>query len=438
MIYEPERYVIGSVLLDPRLWPKVRATCRVEDFMDISCRGIFVALEESEESHGHIVAEEVARRASRNGVAISEAAKMVTYVPHVSYFDFYLKDMLRGTIERLGHDIGEDLSDDPTESGMARAIERLSDAKMRLDSLNDEDIDDVVDAVTLAVAADEPDTEPEGTDAWYSATSGMDNYLGGRLRHGGLIVIGARAGTGKSLFAIQSLMRNSEAGHMPMLLSLEMSGKEVGQRVRRMIGGDNINTDAIKERMRLRSFVVKKPASNIASVISCIERYTLEGIQVYAIDYLQLIGATGKDQYHQMTNVMNALQDASKRLGVTIMALSQMRRPSDSKKPGPPTVHELRDTGRIEEAADAILLLRRPSNEMVEENGQASPRLVKLQESAEAYGLNATELFAVHCGKVRDRAKPIHPFVCKFDANRLCIADASKSPKNCTQDSEKF
>ena len=58
-----------------------------------------------------------------------------------------------------------------------------------------------------------------------------------------------------------------------------------------------------------------------------------------------------------MTDVRGRLRDTSKRLGVTILALSQLKRQSEDR--GQPALRDLRETGAIEQDADVVLLMHR-------------------------------------------------------------------------------
>ena len=73
------------------------------------------------------------------------------------------------------------------------------------------------------------------------------------------------------------------------------------------------------------------------------------------MDYLGLVSAPGKTQYERTTEVSKALHILAQRLGVTVVALSQMSR-SGADDPG---MDSLRDSGQVEQDADAVLLLWR-------------------------------------------------------------------------------
>lgn len=96
--------------------------------------------------------------------------------------------------------------------------------------------------------------------------------------------------------------------------------------------------------------------------------------KVIYIDYIQILGNDdSEDEYARITRFSRTLQRGAKRLGITVVALSQFNRadaPTQVRKSkkgedGPvrvkaPSMRALRGSGQLEQDADAILLLYRP------------------------------------------------------------------------------
>lgn len=97
-------------------------------------------------------------------------------------------------------------------------------------------------------------------------------------------------------------------------------------------------------------------------------------MQVVYIDYIQILGnEDSEEEYGRITRFSRTLQRGAKRLGITVVALSQFNR-ADAAQPvrkpkkgeeGPvrvkaPSMRALRGSGQLEQDADAILLLYRP------------------------------------------------------------------------------
>ena len=93
---------------------------------------------------------------------------------------------------------------------------------------------------------------------------------------------------------------------------------------------------------------------------------------VIYIDYLQLIKAAGRSEYAQQDFVRVsanslALKQFGRQGGPTIVALSQLSRPTPGKngKIPPPSMSSLRSSGQIEQDADAILLMFRENQKQI-------------------------------------------------------------------------
>lgn len=94
---------------------------------------------------------------------------------------------------------------------------------------------------------------------------------------------------------------------------------------------------------------------------------TVEDIGTYArarkydiiyIDYLTLIPAPGRTEFDQATYISKALHRLAQDNNITVVALSQLSRPEDRKKPAP-TLASLRSSGQIEQDADIVMFIYR-------------------------------------------------------------------------------
>lgn len=82
--------------------------------------------------------------------------------------------------------------------------------------------------------------------------------------------------------------------------------------------------------------------------------------ELVVVDYLQKIpgsrGRRGLSDFERVSEVSGALQDLGRQTGVTVLALSQLSRPDQSRKSFP-GMHSFRQSGQIEQDADVALLL---------------------------------------------------------------------------------
>lgn len=82
--------------------------------------------------------------------------------------------------------------------------------------------------------------------------------------------------------------------------------------------------------------------------------------EVIYVDYLQLVRAesTRASEFEQVTQVSKALHTLAQTTGIMVVALSQLTRPNNANgKSKAPGLHSLRQSGQIEQDADAVMLL---------------------------------------------------------------------------------
>lgn len=90
-----------------------------------------------------------------------------------------------------------------------------------------------------------------------------------------------------------------------------------------------------------------------------------EGLDLVIIDYLQLMRSAQKAESRQqeVSEFSRNLKLLAKELGVPIIALSQLNRGSENRSDKTPQMSDLRESGSLEQDADIIFLLHRPSTE---------------------------------------------------------------------------
>ena len=77
--------------------------------------------------------------------------------------------------------------------------------------------------------------------------------------------------------------------------------------------------------------------------------------QIVFIDYVQLLSCTeAKDRYTQITKISIALHEMVQSTGMVVIGLSQLKR---SETHADPTLSDLKESGQLEQDADAAILL---------------------------------------------------------------------------------
>jgi replicative DNA helicase len=168
--------------------------------------------------------------------------------------------------------------------------------------------------------------------------------------------------------------------HMKILiLSLEMSSQQL---VQRMLSSEG-RVDSLSVRTgrlqaqdwhRLTSaagrlseapiFIDDSPGLSVLEVRAKARRMKSEhGLDLIVIDYLQLMrGRANLDNRQQeISEISRSLKALAKELNVPVVALSQLSRAIETRGDNTPRLSDLRESGALEQDADVIMFLHRPS-----------------------------------------------------------------------------
>ena len=191
----------------------------------------------------------------------------------------------------------------------------------------------------------------------------LDNNL--HLVPGNFVVIGGRPSAGKTALSLQLACEIAKSGRKVAYFSLETDP-------------DTLYARIIANQLGVPLHTVKNKTVNINELdrLATIKKYPLyvrsaagksvgwirtQSIRMQAkvvfIDYLQLIHQAGaKDRYSAVTEISMALHEFAQSTGTLVVALAQLNR--ETARAGiPPTAADLRESGQIEQDADAIILL---------------------------------------------------------------------------------
>lgn len=267
--------------------------------------------------------------------------------------------------------------------------------------------DEWVDAYTAAVAHTELIDQRERGEIVGLATgyADLDEFLDGGLVRGNLMVIGARPAQGKTALGMSvglHMASNLAVG----FVSLEMPHSDVRDRQTAILGKVSISSikrpkrgegldygkivDAVEKSRHLRWNVTAKSSMNIQQLRSMARKLKrTRGLDVLMVDYIGLMSGIpgkkyGETRVYETQDITTGLKSLAKELDIAVVALAQVNRGSDPKRP--PTMRDLRDSGSIEQDADIVAFIHRPIQEQPElgENFQnyALLRLAKNRQGA--------------------------------------------------------
>lgn len=179
------------------------------------------------------------------------------------------------------------------------------------------------------------------------------------------IIIGGRPSAGKTALSLQIAASMAKQDYTVYYFSLETSKRKLGARL--MANQIYCPLDTVKNKavslneidgqaknMKMPLYIRSAAGKNVAWMKAQALR---KKAQVIFVDYLQLIHETGaKDRYAAITAISIALHELAQTTGIVVVALAQLNR-NPSKPGATPTNSDLRESGQIEQDADAIILL---------------------------------------------------------------------------------
>lgn len=269
--------------------------------------------------------------------------------------------------------------------GDGPADERIDAAQAAVQALEVQGGEDEwVDAYTAAIEHLELLEARERGEVTGLATgiADLDELLDGGPSRGNLVVIGARPAMGKTALAMTIGLGMSHRMSVGFA-SLEMPHSDVRDRQTAILGhisiadikrprrGDGLDfskvVDATERAKPLKWNVTAKSEMHIQQMRSMARRLKRSrGLDVLIVDYIGLMrGIPGKNygasRVYEIQDITVGLKSLAKELDIAVIALAQVGRGADPKKP--PTLRDLRDSGSIEQDADIVAFIHRPIQE---------------------------------------------------------------------------
>ncbi len=196
---------------------------------------------------------------------------------------------------------------------------------------------------------------------------------------GQLIVIAGRPSMGKTAFAMTLAHNMAQGGNNVMFFSLEMSCEELTQRLlaryTEITTGMQLREGALERKHWDRLVKAQQKLAELPLYIDdsagisvnqirtrCRRHKRKHGLDVIIVDYLGLMNLPDRYQskVDQLGEVTRALKVLAKDFGVPVILLHQLNRgPETRGEDKRPMLSDLRDSGNIEQDADAVIFLYR-------------------------------------------------------------------------------
>lgn len=380
---EAEQSVLGGLLIDNSAWDRVADLLAAGDFYRLEHRLVFDAIGRlvvAGKPADVITVHEDLRRAGRDedcgGLEYLNAlAQSVPSAANARRYAEIVRE--RSVLRRLVTAADEIASSAMNPQGRAVA-EILDSAETALLGIAGDGRKAAREprrmSDLLAAAMDRINAAAEGDlgACWPTGWPHLDRCMKGGLRPGKLVVLAARPSVGKSSASLALCIRVASAGHAALFLSQEMPDDELTDRALSCaseVDGESIASGRISDASwgalvsgvedlgSLPLWIDDQPAMTLMDIRSKARR--IKALKLLVVDYLQLCSSslTRENRTAQVGEISRGLKALAGELGICVIALSQLNREVE-KRPGKrPQLSDLRDSGEIEQDADAVLFL---------------------------------------------------------------------------------
>ncbi len=317
---------------------------------------------------------------------IAYLASLPDAVPSAANLLFYLeivleKHILRKLIKACTEVVGRVYDHEGEVDALLDEVERdiLRISETRVEGKTDK----IKDLVKKAISTIEDYHQRQGTLTGVgTGFADLDKMTSG-LHGGEMIVVAARPSMGKTSLAMNIAEAVAIDQKLPVgVFSLEMTSESLVLRMlcsRSRVNLRNVREGFLAERdfpkltgaagklANAPLFIDDSSGLSILQLRAKARRMSQQyGIKLFVIDYLQLLHSTARraeNRQQEIADISNGIKSLAKELDVPVIVLSQLNRELEKDKDRKPRLSDLRESGAIEQDADVVCLLYKPSRD---------------------------------------------------------------------------
>lgn len=401
-----ERYVIGSVLINPIIYVNLASILNVEDFYVTRHRYIWESFHRLFERGDEIEPETLLRDLTDHGqyeqvggdLYISD---IITHTPSAMYAEQYARIIERDAVRRRLMSAADEIKRIAVDRQLTLE-EVINKSESHLFDVSEKRTQGQV--VSVQEAAEQYFTHLENM--MNSSRRGLglptgftklDTLLGG-LQRSDLMIFAGRPGMGKTSFMLSlALNAASQYGARVLIFSLEMGVEQLVQRLVSMETGINMQrlrtgqfegneearlVEALGRLSSLNIFLDDSASLTPIQMRTKVQRVKHEyGLELVILDYLQLMHAPGYEgnRVQEISYISRQMKELAREANVPLLSAAQLSRAVEQRSDKRPQLSDLRESGSIEQDADIVMFLYRDVvyNEATENPNQADVIVAK-------------------------------------------------------------
>ena len=354
----PEQCVIAAMAIYPESILYTIDHLSADDFADGACKAAFEEIRNLYTSRGYF---------SKDDYILLKTKDTVLYcmqiIPQISGYRKFVKAVRDDAIRRKTALLGLRLAED------GKSIDQLRETFTELASVLTEDSVDNR-CMTIAETAGRWLMEQnDKTDRSFKTMLGpLDRKCS--ILPGQMVVVGGRPSAGKTALGLQMALQFAKAGKRVCFFSYETDQIGLFDKLmacwalvpmeeivfKRRAPQDQEYAKACAAISQLPLWLINAGGQSVAWVSATA---AAKKADVVIVDYLQLIPGKGNSRYEVVTNISMQLHTLAQTTGRLVVALAQINRGGADA----PRMQDLKESGQIEQDADAIILLGKGKNE---------------------------------------------------------------------------
>ena len=386
---EAEQSVLGAILIDKEAIVKVADLLDAEDFYDQRHQRIYEAVLNLYAKNSPIDILTLAEQIKGNGFYDMVGGPMyltnlTNFVPTAAHVEQYAALVSEKSMRRKLVQVNKEISalvlnETNNLSGLIESAEQslfqLSQKKVKQNISSIEDI--------LAASFERLDDLHKDSNKIRGVSTGfrdMDDILAG-LQRSDLFILAARPSMGKTAFSLNLAHNVAVAAKEPVLIfSLEMSKEQLVDRLLSMESGvdawalrtGNLTDNdfekighAMGTLSEAKMYIDDTPSISVSDLRTKARRAAhQQPLGLIIVDYLQLMSggnkfASDENRVQEISEISRGLKGIARELNVPLIALSQLSRSVENRKPQIPQLADLRESGSIEQDADVVAFIYR-------------------------------------------------------------------------------
>lgn len=431
---ELEKIILGSIMMDKRSLPMVINNLKEEVFYDVKHQIVFRVIKQMYDTNISVDVSTVFQRVMDLKMGDDISAYYLTTLTDAivstsnlqTHMDMIIDLFKRRELITFGKKLSAVAANPTNEtddlfSEYGKELIKLQE----FGNIYEKTIEDIILAINNARNI----AQNGGLLGLDTGFNELNNTLCGWVKPD-FVILAARPGAGKTAMMLSSVHKIAVQDGIPTaIFSLEMSSEQLVERL------ESIDSELALKRIRMNILndgekrhllqtddkILLSPlyiedtggisVSQLRSKATILKQKY--GIKVIFIDYIQLMNGGGKSNQNreqEVSTISRSLKALAKELEVPIIALSQLSRRVEERADKMPQLSDLRESGSLEQDADVVIMLMRPSyyemTDSVEiggkEYGPSDLTIVKVEKNRHGTTKNLALRFRAEIMKFED------------------------------------